>query len=104
MQVEVFDTTTIYCDNLSNIQLTKNPVFQARTKHIEVHYHFVYERMVSGEVELVYVLTDRHVTNIFTKPVGLDKLRHFLTMLGLQHLDMPNLRGRSEAEEERDDV
>jgi hypothetical protein len=35
------DPTMIYCDNLSSIQLTKNPVFHARTKHIEVHYHFV---------------------------------------------------------------
>jgi hypothetical protein len=36
---EVSDLTVIYCDNLSNIQLAKNPVFHARTKHIEVHYH-----------------------------------------------------------------
>ena len=42
----------IYCDNLSSIQLAKNPVFHARTKHIEVHYHFVHECVLSGEVEL----------------------------------------------------
>ena len=59
MQEEVSDPTTIYCDNLSNIQLAKNPVFHARTKHIEVHYHFVRERVLSGEVELLYVPTDR---------------------------------------------
>ena len=46
---------TIYCDNLNNIQLAKNPVFHARTKNIEVHYHFVHERVVFGEVELQYV-------------------------------------------------
>ena len=51
LQEEVPDPTTIYCDNLSNIQLAKNPVFHARTKHIEVHYHFV-RKCVSGEVEL----------------------------------------------------
>ena len=32
------DPTTIYCDNLSSIQLANNPVFHARTKHIQVHY------------------------------------------------------------------
>ena len=37
LQEEVSDPTTIYCDNLSSIQLAKNPVFHARTKHIEVH-------------------------------------------------------------------
>ena len=51
LQVEVSDPTTIYCDNLNNIQLAKNPVFHARTKHIEVHYHFVRERVLSSEVE-----------------------------------------------------
>ena len=40
LQEEVSDSTTIYCDNLNSIQLAKNPVFHARTKHIEVHYHF----------------------------------------------------------------
>ena len=37
LQEEVSDPTTIYCDNLNSIQLAKNPVFHARTKHIEVH-------------------------------------------------------------------
>jgi hypothetical protein len=31
----------IYCDNISNILLANNPVYHARTKHIEVHYHFI---------------------------------------------------------------
>ena len=65
----------IYCDNLNSIQLAKNPVFHTRTKHIKVHYHFVRELVLSGEVELQYVPTDRQTTDIFTKPLGLDKLR-----------------------------
>ncbi len=31
----------IYCDNISSILLVNNPVYHARTKHIEVHYHFI---------------------------------------------------------------
>jgi hypothetical protein len=93
----------IYCDNLSSIQLAKNPVFHARTKHIEVHYHFVQERVLSGEVELKYVPTDRQVADIFTKSLGLDNLRQFSGALGLRHLDVPNLRGREpEPERERE--
>ena len=100
LQVEVSDPTTIYCDNLSSIHLAKNPVFHARTKHIEVHYHFVRERVLSSEVELQYVPTDRQTVGIFTKPLGLDKLRHFSGALGLRHLDMPNLRGREVPKED----
>ena len=69
-----------------------------------MHYHFLCEHVLSSEVELVYVLTDRQVANIFTKPLGLDKLRQFSGMLGIQRLNMPNLRQRSEAEKERDEV
>ena len=94
LQVEVSDLTTIYCDNLINIQLAKNPVFHVRTKHIEVHYHFVCKRVVFGEVVLEYFLTDRQNADIFTKPLGLDKLWQFSGVLGLRHLDVPNLRGR----------
>ena len=96
LQLEVSEPTMIYCDNLTNIQLAKNPVFHSRKKHIEVHYHFVCEWLLSSEVELVYVLTDRQTADIFTKPLNLDKLRYFSSMLGLQTLNMPKLRGSVE--------
>ena len=81
LQEEVSDPMTIYCDNLSSIQLAKNPVFQPRTKHIDVHYHFVRERVLAGEVELHYVPIDWQAADIFTKPLGLDKLRQFSSVL-----------------------
>ena len=59
-----------------------------------MHYHFFRERVLSGEVELQYVLMDRQTADIFTKPRGLDKLQQFSGALGLRHLDVPNMRGR----------
>eukprot|EP00250_Pteridium_aquilinum_P023347 c26699_g1_i1 orf=1-477(-) len=55
----------IYCDNLSSIQLARNPVFHARTKHIEVHYHFIREKVLAGEIDLIYVSTEDQVADIF---------------------------------------
>ncbi|XP_057529767.1 secreted RxLR effector protein 161-like [Amaranthus tricolor] len=40
------------CDNQSAIRLAENPVFHARTKHVEVHYHFVREKVLRGESNL----------------------------------------------------
>jgi hypothetical protein len=37
----------IYCDNISNILFANNPVYHARTKHIEVHYHFIREKILA---------------------------------------------------------
>lgn len=47
----------IFCDNLSSIQLAKNPMFYAWTKHVEVHYHFIHEKVLKGEIDLSYVKT-----------------------------------------------
>ena len=52
LEEEVSYPTMIYCENLCSIQLAKNPIFHAQTKHIEVHYHFLCEHVLSGEVEL----------------------------------------------------
>ena len=48
--MEVSNPMMIYCDKLSSIQLAKNAIFHAQTKHIEVHYHFVRECVLTSEV------------------------------------------------------
>ena len=82
----------IYCDNLSSIQLARNPVYHARTKHIEVHYHFIRERILAGNIDLVYVSTEEQVADFFTKALGAEKLCQFWTMLGVRKMEL-SLRG-----------
>ena len=60
----------IYCDNMSSIHLANNPIYHARTKHIEVHYHYVREKVLLGLIDLVYVSTEDQVADIFTKALG----------------------------------
>ena len=78
---------------MSSIYLARSPVFHARTKHIEVHYHFIRERVQAGEIDLLHVSTDLQVADIFTKAVGIDKLRQFASGLGLTPSALPSLRG-----------
>ena len=40
----------IWCDNLSVVHLTKNLIFHARTKHVELDIHFVHEQVISGDL------------------------------------------------------
>ena len=68
-------------------------MFHARTKHIEVHYHYIRERILAGDIDLQYVGTSVQVADIFTKALGLDKLRQFSVDLGLRPLDMLSLGG-----------
>jgi len=47
----------IYCDNISSILLVNNLVYHARTKHIEMHYHFIKEKILAKEIDLIHVGT-----------------------------------------------
>ncbi|MCO5590823.1 hypothetical protein L7F22_044798 [Adiantum nelumboides] len=93
--IQVQRPVVIHCDNFSSIQLAQNPVFHARTKHIEVHYHFIRERVLDGSIDLTFVRTDEQVADIFTKALGAEKLRRFRAMLGVRELAL-SLRGSVE--------
>jgi len=67
----------IYCDNINSILLANNPVYHARTKHIEVHYHFIREKVLTKEIDFIHVSIEDQVVNIFTKALGTDKLKKF---------------------------
>ncbi|MCO5564945.1 hypothetical protein L7F22_018615 [Adiantum nelumboides] len=85
--LQVDREVVIYCDNLSSIQLARNLVFYAQTKHKEVHYHFFLDQFLVGDIDLVYVSTEEQVADIFTKALGAEELRHFwITMLGVLEL------------------
>jgi hypothetical protein len=67
----------IYCDNISSILFANNLIYHARTKHIEVHYHFIREKILTKEIDLIHVNTEDQVVDIFTKALGTDKLKKF---------------------------
>jgi len=85
----------IYCDNIINILLANNPVYHGRTKHIEVHYHFIREKVLAKEIHLIHVNTEDQVADIFTKALGIDKLKKFRQMLSVLEVDL-SLRGNVE--------
>jgi hypothetical protein len=78
----------IYCDNISSILLANNMVYHARTKHIEVHYHFIREKIIAKEINLIHVNTKDQVVDIFTKALGTNKLKRFKKMFGVLEVDL----------------
>ncbi len=85
----------IYCDNINSILLANNLVYHARTKHIEVHYHFIRKKVLAKEIDFIHVNIENHVVDIFTKALSTDKLRKFRKMLGVLEVDL-SLRGSVE--------
>ncbi len=60
-----------------------------------MHYHFIREKILAKEINLIHVSTKDQVANIFTKALGTDKLRKFRKMFGVLEVDL-NLRGNVE--------
>ncbi len=85
----------IYCDNISSILLANNPVYHARTKHIEVQYHFIKKKILAREINLIHVSIEDQVVDIFTKALNTNKLKKFRKMLGVLKVDL-SLRGSVE--------
>ena len=61
---------TIRCDNQGAIHLSRNPVSHKRSKHIEIRYHFVRERVQDGTLKFTYVDTKLNISDILTKPTS----------------------------------
>jgi hypothetical protein len=57
----------VYCDNQGAIALATNNKFHARTKHIDIQYHYVRSLVQSGLLDLQYCLTEDNIADIFTK-------------------------------------
>ncbi|MCO5584182.1 hypothetical protein L7F22_038105 [Adiantum nelumboides] len=74
---------TIYTDSQSALAVARNPIFHARTKHIEVHYHYVMERLSTGKINLAYVPTLNNLADLFTKALSHEKLESFCKALCL---------------------
>ena len=81
---ELFDNTKdIYTDSLSAIELAKNPLYHARTKHVDIRYHFIREKVNSKEINLVYCPTNQLLADGLTKAITISQWTEFIIGLGL---------------------
>nr|XP_017221153.1 PREDICTED: uncharacterized mitochondrial protein AtMg00810-like [Daucus carota subsp. sativus] len=83
----------LLCDNQSAIRLAENPVFHARTKHVEVHYHFLREKVLQGEIAMRHVATHEQVADMFTKSLSPGKYEKFRCQLGVVQRMGTNIEG-----------
>jgi hypothetical protein len=75
----------LWCDNLGATYLSANPVFHARTKHIEIDFHFVREKVALGALHVRFIASADQIADVFTKPVTQMVLRKFRSNLNLVH-------------------
>jgi len=76
-----FRKPILYVDNQGAIALAKNPVLHQRTKHIDIRYFFIREKIDNNMFDMLYVETMRNLADLFTKPVVLAVQRRLLSEL-----------------------
>ena len=85
----------LWCDNIGATYLAANLVFHARTKHIEIDYHFVREQVKMKNLCIGYLATRDQTADILTK--ALPKNRFLFLKSKLHLLPTLDLRGRVKA-------
>lgn len=74
---------TLFCDNLSAINISKNPIQHSRTKHIDIHHHFVKELVEDKIVNLKHIAIEKQLVDIFFKALDatqFEKIRRALAI------------------------
>jgi len=81
LHAPISSATIVFCDNVSAVYMTANPVHHRRTKHIEIDIHFVREKVALGQVRVLHVPSSRQFADIMTKGLPVQLFTDFRTSL-----------------------
>jgi histone deacetylase 1/2 len=84
LRISTSSMTTLWCDNLGATFLSANPVFHARTKHVEVDYHFVRDRVAKREIQVRFISSKDQLADVLTKPLPPVSFAYFRSKLRVE--------------------
>ena len=77
------DTLTVFFDNMSAINISKNPAKHSRTKHIDIRHRFIKDLVESKTMSLEYIDTEKQLADIFTKALDSKRFESLRKALGV---------------------
>ncbi|KAK7863601.1 hypothetical protein R5R35_013473 [Gryllus longicercus] len=80
----VQEPTNLKMDNQGALCLVKNPVFHKRTKHVDIKYHYIREKLEEGTISVSFVPSDLELADVFTKPTPRDHFHELIFNLGMR--------------------
>jgi hypothetical protein len=79
---KVLDRSSFMPTTKSAIALAENPMHHGRTKHIEIRYHFMWEKATEGLIKLAFIPTKEEAADGMTKPLAGEAFVKFIKDLG----------------------
>ena len=73
----------IYCDNIGATQLSSNPVFYSRMKHVSIDFYFIRERVQSGVLRVCHVSSDDQLVDALIKSLSSYRFELLKNKIGL---------------------
>ncbi|KAJ9556976.1 hypothetical protein OSB04_011590 [Centaurea solstitialis] len=83
LHIPLRQASVVYCDNVSAVYLSNNPVQHQRTKHIEIDIHFMPEKVKIGHICVLHVPSSLQYADIFTKGLSRQLFQSFRSSLSV---------------------
>nr|ADE10067.1 rve [Tremella fuciformis] len=88
-------------DNQAAILLSKNPVQHDRSKHIDIRYHFIREKVEHGDITLNHVATEHNLADLFTKSLPADRHQKLSKAIGMHLKPLQEIHDEGECQNTR---
>jgi hypothetical protein len=85
LHIPLSTAIAVYCNNVSVVYMTANPVHHKHTKHIEIDIHFVHEKVALGNMRDLHVPSSHQYTDIMTKGLPVQLFTDFRFSLCVRH-------------------
>ena len=77
------ETMSVFCNNRSAIDISKNPIQYSRTKHIDIRHHFIRDLVEEKIISLHHIHIENQLADIFTKPLDATHFESLSKSLGI---------------------
>ena len=72
---------------MSAIVMAKNPIFHAKSKHIELYYHYIRDLVSKRKVNMEFISTNEQPADFLTKAIIIEKFENFKKQLKITNYE-----------------